>query len=138
MSRARATVAIKRPLVGRVEVIVPFSPHTRAWLKGVCGRGHIEWERHRRVWTVPRSHFERVTLALADRHGFCDTYLSYSTRTVCTPSCKAALIEECVCSCLGVNHKGRAAHLKWEDRGVVQVSTEETVVHRRAFRDTPA
>lgn len=45
----------------RVQVVMPYAPGHRAWLRDVCGATtRPEWDRRRRAWLVARPHFRGV------------------------------------------------------------------------------
>lgn len=103
---------ILRPTKGRVRLWLPFKAsgaHNRDWIKSGFGTGaslRPQLIQPNNVWTIGRNHLALAVDEVADQCGFVDVYLQFEEKQRCNDSCLNAVLDECVCSCLGVNHGG--------------------------------
>jgi hypothetical protein len=117
----------------------------RAWILGELGqRIRPDWNKQQRRWEIAREHLWVLTEAMADRFGEVDLYMEFSNTEKCDARCRNAVstdVSECVCSCGGDYHGGRAERRDWKLSGATTlISTGDTkerhIVIRRGDRLT--
>lgn len=92
---------VYKPLTGRLRVGIPFARDNRYFLKHF---GDPVWE-PKGYWTLPRSSFTSLTVALLLRYGKpVRVAIAGAEGTRCDTRCQNARGFDCVCSCGGAFH----------------------------------
>jgi hypothetical protein len=122
-----------RPTAGKMEVSLPFSTDNRAWLRDQLGPGvPYAWDGGLRRWTLARNHLSNLVPALANRYGYVEVYIDFKTTVKCDKRCRDATGSECICQCLGENHRGGSLLTGWFEVGESTLITSDTM--RRHMR----
>lgn len=129
---------IVRPVTGQIELKVPYSQGNRDWMKSGFGTGKrlvVAPVKATNSWSVSRAHFDLAAQKLAGRYGKVEIYMQFSISQRCNSSCMGAKADECVCACLGTNHRGGLAPTRgWEIRGNMILTEGVTEVHSTLLR----
>lgn len=133
-------VMLERPLRGRLRLWgMPYDGGTnRWWLKDQLGdRIRSTWFSGRPGhWEIARDHLRPLLEALVDRLGAVEVLLDFSLTQKCDKRCRDATGDECVCSCLGVNHGGMWRAAWFEVGETTLISSELRRVRGIVTRET--
>lgn len=102
------TAKVLRPLSGPIRIRTPYKPGNRAALNTLAVRTTV---RHLKgdQWELARRLFRPAVALLAERFGEVHVYTEHKTSQRCDRRCAEAKGDDCVCSCLYVNHGGGIA-----------------------------
>jgi len=113
-------VLVERRVTGRLRLWrLPYQGGgNRWWLKEQLGdRIRPNWvQGNPGHWEIARAHLLPLLAALVRRYGQVEVWLEFSLTQKCDKRCRDALGDECVCSCLGMNHGG-IWHRRWFEVG---------------------
>ncbi len=89
-------------------------------------------------WKVARGRLRELVDGLAAEVGECEVFVDFraSVTFKCDKRCVGAVSEECLCSCLGRNHRG--TQFGWFEVGETTLLMKAGQVRRQAFRVTAA
>jgi hypothetical protein len=105
-----------RLLTGQLQLSLPYQPGNRAWLRDRLGeRVHLTWVKAG-YWAMAREHLMPLLEALVAEYGKVAVRLEFRQTQKCDRRCRDAQGDDCVCSCLGTNHKG-ASGRNWFEVG---------------------
>lgn len=124
-----------RPVEGQIGVNLPFATTNRDWLREQLGAGiPYSWNKDKKLWMMSRKHLFTIVPAMASKHGSVEVYIDFKTTVKCDKRCRDAKGNECVCQCLGDNHKGGSLLTGWFEVGETTLITSD--VKRRHMRVT--
>ena len=108
---AAPRLSIHRPLVGPVQVFVPYGDgdSTREWFRTVTNAPamKLRWEHSAPAhWVVGRDRLVTVAFAIVEKFGYVDLHMDYRLSEKCGLKCKTSVNPNCTCSCLGATHGG--------------------------------
>lgn len=130
---AHGTPWILRPVTGRVELKVPPGQMDRRWLRTGFDSGQRLLEvlvKPANSWLIAREHFALAASAMAEKFGSVDVYMRFKSEERCSDRCVGAKLDECVCSCLGMNHGGGLyTSVGWVNQGERPLGNGEVEVH---------
>lgn len=75
---------------------------------------------------MARSHLFTLVPALALKYGVVNIEIDFKTTVKCDKRCRDAQGMECVCQCLGENHKGGSLLTGWFEVGETTLITRDT------------
>ena len=106
---------------------MPFDLGNRDWLRNQLGPGvPYSWNKSLRRWTMARVHLFTVVPALAKEFGLVDVEIDFKTTVKCDRRCRDAEGDECVCQCLGDNHRGGSLLTGWFQVGETTLIAKDT------------
>jgi hypothetical protein len=120
-----------RPANGQLQLSLPFRTNNREWLRDQLGdRVHLTWIRgaSEGYWAIARRHLMPLLHALVAEHDRVAVHLEFNLTVKCDHRCRDARNDDCVCSCLGTNHKGAAGRTWFEVGQTTLISTDTRVV----------
>lgn len=124
-----STPVVWRPVAGKIAVSLPFALTNRDWLREQLGSGvPYSWDKDQKMWVMSRTHLFTIVPVLASKFGSVEVYIDFKTTVKCDKRCRDAKKNECVCQCLGDNHKGGSLLTGWFEVG------ETTLVARDVMR----
>lgn len=117
---------VYRPINDKLQLAMDYGSN-RAWLRQTLGSGvPIQWDGNQKRWLVARKHLFAMVEASARKFGTVDVYLDYKSTMKCDKRCEQAKGVDCVCSCLGQNHRGGSLMLGWIQVGETTLIATET------------
>ena len=101
---------IRRPLKGRIQIIVP---------NGIKGSYDLSFPNFRNPewmgthWELPPGRLDDIAFVLLRKHSYLYLVQPYSISSKCTARCHNAKHLKCECSCLGINHGENNPEQNW-------------------------
>lgn len=113
LAQKRVPVLIRRGKGQLPRIQLPFDLTNRAWLRA-SGMNNPTWVAADKQWEVPQSRFTELVNRCLERFGQVWVVQPYNEQEKCAPACWDAKLEECQCSCMGVNHGSRGPNGRWK------------------------
>lgn len=106
---------------------MPYAGTNREWLRGQLGSGvPYAWDKPSSRWEMARNHLFTMVPSLAKKFGAVEIYIDFKTTVKCDKRCRDAKGTECVCQCLGDNHKGGSLLTGWFEVGDTTLIANDT------------
>ena len=102
--------AIRRPLKGRIQIVVP---------EGKRGSYNLSFPNYRAPewmgshWELPPGRLDDIAYVLLREHSYLYLIQPYSIHSKCTARCRNATRLKCKCSCLGLHHGVNSDEQNW-------------------------